>query len=90
MARKILLEHDEIPGIETYAVYRKNGGYKSVEKALKTIREWYEKKQLKTTEVIPSFQEIVHKAKIAPAATELPLPKKRNYFQRVIAAIFGL
>ena len=37
MARKILLEHDEIPGIETYAVYRKNGGYKSVEKALKTM-----------------------------------------------------
>jgi NADH-quinone oxidoreductase subunit F len=37
MARKILLEHDEIPGIETYAVYRKNGGYRSVEKALKTM-----------------------------------------------------
>lgn len=37
MARKILLEHDEISGIETYAVYRKNGGYRSVEKALKTM-----------------------------------------------------
>jgi NADH-quinone oxidoreductase subunit F len=37
MVRKILLEHDEIPGIETYAVYRKNGGYRSVEKALKTM-----------------------------------------------------
>jgi NADH-quinone oxidoreductase subunit F len=37
MARKILLEHDDIPGIETYAVYRKNGGYRSVEKALKTM-----------------------------------------------------
>lgn len=35
MARKILLEHIDVPGIETYDVYRKNGGYLSVEKALK-------------------------------------------------------
>ncbi|MEO9257862.1 MAG: NADH-quinone oxidoreductase subunit NuoF [Crocinitomicaceae bacterium] len=35
MARKILLEHIDVPGIETYDVYRKNGGYQSVEKALK-------------------------------------------------------
>jgi NADH-quinone oxidoreductase subunit F len=37
MARKILLEHDDVPGIETYEVYRKMGGYRSVEKALKTM-----------------------------------------------------
>lgn len=37
MARKILLEHDDVPGIETYEVYRKLGGYRSVEKALKTM-----------------------------------------------------
>src|SRR5688500_12555736 len=33
--KKILLEQVNIPGIETYEVYRKNGGYASVEKALK-------------------------------------------------------
>src|SRR5215207_37258 len=33
--KKILLEQVSIPGIETYEVYRKNGGYASVEKALK-------------------------------------------------------
>lgn len=37
MAKKILLENAHIPGIETYDVYRKNGGYKSVEKALKKM-----------------------------------------------------
>jgi NADH-quinone oxidoreductase subunit F len=37
MVRKILLEHDDVPGIETYEVYRKMGGYRSVEKALKTM-----------------------------------------------------
>jgi len=37
MARKILLEHIDVPGIETYDVYRKHGGYQSVEKALKTM-----------------------------------------------------
>ena len=35
MARKILLEKTEIEGIRNYEVYRKNGGYASVEKALK-------------------------------------------------------
>jgi len=34
---KILLEKIDIPGIEGYEVYRKNGGYASVEKALKTM-----------------------------------------------------
>jgi NADH-quinone oxidoreductase subunit F len=37
MGRKILLEHINIPGIETLEVYRKKGGYASVEKALKTM-----------------------------------------------------
>jgi NADH-quinone oxidoreductase subunit F len=37
MSRKLLLEHIDVPGIETFEVYRKNGGYRSVEKALKTM-----------------------------------------------------
>jgi NADH-quinone oxidoreductase subunit F len=37
MGRKLLLEHANVPGIETYEVYRKHGGYRSVEKALKTM-----------------------------------------------------
>jgi NADH-quinone oxidoreductase subunit F len=37
MARKLLLEHAQVEGIHTYEVYRKNGGYRSVEKALKTM-----------------------------------------------------
>src|SRR3954470_23725494 len=35
MGRKLLLEHIDVPGIETYDVYRSKGGYNSVEKALK-------------------------------------------------------
>lgn len=37
MARKILLENIDIHGIKDYEVYRQNGGYRSVEKALKTM-----------------------------------------------------
>src|SRR5574343_778899 len=37
MGRKLLLEHINVPGIETYEVYRSKGGYSSVEKALKTM-----------------------------------------------------
>ncbi len=37
MGRKLLLEHAQVEGIHTYEVYRKNGGYRSVEKALKTM-----------------------------------------------------
>src|SRR6185369_5093075 len=37
MARKLLLQHENIPGISTYNVYRSKGGYASVEKALKTM-----------------------------------------------------
>jgi NADH-quinone oxidoreductase subunit F len=35
MGRKILLEHVNVPGIETLEVYRKHGGYSALEKALK-------------------------------------------------------
>lgn len=37
MGKKILLENLNIPGIETYEVYRQHGGYSAVEKALKTM-----------------------------------------------------
>ena len=45
MARKLLLEHAQVEGIHTYEVYRKNGGYRSVEKALKTMspEAWWKK-----------------------------------------------
>ncbi len=37
MALKILTEHINIPGIETFEVYRKQGGYSAVEKAIKQM-----------------------------------------------------
>lgn len=37
MTKKILLKNDDVPGINTYSVYRQHGGYASVEKALKTM-----------------------------------------------------
>src|ERR1700761_3337457 len=37
MARKLLLQNINEPGINTFEVYRKKGGYASVEKALKTM-----------------------------------------------------
>ncbi len=37
MARKLLLTHINVPGINTYDVYRERGGYRAVEKALKTM-----------------------------------------------------
>ncbi len=37
MERKLLLEHINVPGIDTFSVYRSKGGYRSVEKALKTM-----------------------------------------------------
>ncbi|HZY78548.1 MAG TPA: NADH-quinone oxidoreductase subunit NuoF [Cyclobacteriaceae bacterium] len=37
MGRQLLLEHVNVPGIETFSVYRSKGGYASVEKALKTM-----------------------------------------------------
>ncbi len=38
MGKKILLEHIDKPGIKSYEVYRQNGGYNSVEKALKEMK----------------------------------------------------
>jgi NADH-quinone oxidoreductase subunit F len=37
MAKKILTEHINVPGIETFEVYRKQGGYAAVEKVIKTM-----------------------------------------------------
>ena len=37
MARKLLLGNVHVEGINTYEVYRKHGGYSSVEKALKKM-----------------------------------------------------
>src|SRR5882762_4236351 len=37
MGRKLLLEKAHVEGIRTWEVYRRKGGYKSVEKALKTM-----------------------------------------------------
>ena len=37
MSKKLLLTYDHIPGINTLDVYRQNNGYKSLEKALKTM-----------------------------------------------------
>jgi NADH-quinone oxidoreductase subunit F len=37
MGRKILLEHIDVPGIETFDVFRSMGGYRSAEKALKDL-----------------------------------------------------
>ncbi len=37
MATKILTEHINVPGIETFEVYRKQGGYTAAEKAVKTM-----------------------------------------------------
>ncbi len=49
MAKKILFENIDIPGIEGYEVYRKNGGYASVEKALKTMTPLEVTEQVKTS-----------------------------------------
>ncbi|UYZ57684.1 NADH-quinone oxidoreductase subunit NuoF [Hymenobacter latericus] len=37
MGRKLLTEYINVPGIDTFEVYRQHGGYRSVEKALKTM-----------------------------------------------------
>ncbi|WP_293957301.1 MULTISPECIES: NADH-quinone oxidoreductase subunit NuoF [unclassified Sphingobacterium] len=37
MARKLLLTHIDVPGINTFEVYRQKGGYVAVEKVLKTM-----------------------------------------------------
>lgn len=37
MGRKLLLENIDVPGINTFEVYRQRGGYQAVEKVLKTM-----------------------------------------------------
>ncbi|GAA4184648.1 NADH-quinone oxidoreductase subunit NuoF [Sphingobacterium ginsenosidimutans] len=37
MARKLLLTHIDVPGINTFEVYRQKGGYAAIEKAIKTM-----------------------------------------------------
>lgn len=37
MARKLLLTHIDVPGIQSFDVYRQKGGYRSVEKVVKTM-----------------------------------------------------
>ncbi|HAF33741.1 NADH-quinone oxidoreductase subunit NuoF [Sphingobacterium sp. UBA7038] len=37
MARKLLLTHIDVPGINTFEVYRQKGGYVAIEKVLKTM-----------------------------------------------------
>jgi NADH-quinone oxidoreductase subunit F len=37
MGKKLLLEHDNVPGIQGYEAYRSKGGYASVEKAIKNM-----------------------------------------------------
>ena len=37
MSKKILLDKINVPGIKSYEVYRQNGGYASVEKAIKDM-----------------------------------------------------
>lgn len=39
MSRKVLLNNISVPGIEKYDVYRANGGYASVDKALKMTKD---------------------------------------------------
>ncbi len=37
MGKKLLLEHVDVPGINTLSVYRQKGGYRALEKALRTM-----------------------------------------------------
>jgi NADH-quinone oxidoreductase subunit F len=37
MKRKLLIDKAGVPGIASYEVYRKEGGYRAVEKALKSM-----------------------------------------------------
>ena len=58
MARKLLLDKVDIPGIRTFDVYRREGGYKSVEKAIKEIP--------REREVIELFKKLVGAGALPP------------------------
>ncbi len=49
MALKILTEHIDVPGLSTFEVYRKLGGYRSVEKALKEMNPMQVVEEVKTS-----------------------------------------
>ena len=49
MGRKLLLEHDGKPGIQGLEGYRANGGYRSVEKALRTMAPEAVMEEVKTS-----------------------------------------
>ncbi len=51
MGKKLLLNNIDIPGINTYDVYRANGGYKAVEKALKEMTPEQIVEEVKTSGV---------------------------------------
>jgi NADH-quinone oxidoreductase subunit F len=51
LGKKLLLTHVDVPGIETYEVYRKMGGYNAVEKALKTMTPEQIVEEVKTSGV---------------------------------------
>jgi hypothetical protein len=79
--RKLLLENVHIPGIDTFEVYRKNGGYRSVEKALKSISDFLDPKPVTAEVQVNQMEEITAE----PLVVEKPVPvtsrtmsRKRN------------
>jgi NADH-quinone oxidoreductase subunit F len=73
MGRKPLTEHIHVEGIDTLEVYRKHGGYRSVEKALKTM----------TPEVVEEVEKSgprnqVHSLALPWEKTGLPNALERN------------
>jgi NADH-quinone oxidoreductase subunit F len=49
MGKKLLIDKVDIPGIETLEVYRRNGGYKALDKALKTLKPEQIVEEVKTS-----------------------------------------
>jgi len=49
MGRKLLLQHDHIPGIHTLAVYREHGGYSALRKALSSMTPGQIVEEVKTS-----------------------------------------
>lgn len=49
MGKKLLLEHIDVPGIQSLAVYRQKGGYSALEKALKTMQPEQIVEEVKTS-----------------------------------------
>lgn len=57
MGKQLLLENINVPGIETLSVYRANGGYKALEKALK----------MQQSEVVDEVKNLVFEEGVARA-----------------------